>query len=140
MQYADENRKPTYTTADGTHVKHGLPSGVWHRLKAGAPPESVSVPTVGPTDSILLEAEQVVHGARNDAYGDCVDDYTDVAALWSVVLGFPITPHQAALCMCAVKLRREAHKHGRDNLVDLCGYAHIAQRCAEAEGQKEAKT
>ena len=33
--------------------------------------------------------------------------------------------------MIAVKLIRERHKHKRDNLVDLCGYAEILNRLEE---------
>lgn len=85
------------------------------------------------TSSILIEADALVSGDRAAAYGDCTEDYRDVAALWSVVLHHTVTAREAALCMCLVKLRREAHQHKRDNLVDLCGYAHIAQKCAEKE-------
>lgn len=63
------------------------------------------------TGSILAEAESLVNGDRNAAYGDCVQEYIAVAELWSTMLGIRITARQAALCMCAVKLRREAHGH-----------------------------
>jgi hypothetical protein len=37
------------------------------------------------------------------------------------------------LCMIAVKLARHAHRHGRDNLVDIAGSAHTAAMVAGEE-------
>ena len=38
----------------------------------------------------------------------------------------PIPPEKVALMMCGLKLVREMHRHKRDNLVDLAGYAKVA--------------
>lgn len=109
---------------------NGFPN--WEPRHEQKAPKAPSISET-PRASILDEAASLVAGDRNADYGDCVADYTDVAVLWSVILGHEVSARQAALCMCAVKLRREAHRHKRDNLVDLCGYAEIAQRCAEKE-------
>ena len=37
------------------------------------------------------------------------------------------------LCMIAVKLARQAHRHKRDNLVDIAGYARTAAMVAGDE-------
>jgi len=37
------------------------------------------------------------------------------------------------LCMIAVKLARQAHRHKRDNLVDIAGYARTAAMIAGDE-------
>lgn len=77
-------------------------------------------------ETILEEAQRLVYGDRNKDYGSPLSDYTKVAKLWSIVLGTEITPLQAALCMCCIKISREVNKHKRDNLVDLAGYAAVA--------------
>ena len=76
-----------------------------------------------PDNSILLEAQRLVHGYRNADYGHPLDDFSKTAALWSVILGVPVTPEQAILCMCAVKISRELNRPKRDNMTDLAGYA-----------------
>jgi hypothetical protein len=81
--------------------------------------------------NILLEADNLVNGARQDSYGHPIDDYTRTAGLMSHLLDTklkePLTAEDAILCMCAVKLSREVNKHKRDNLVDLAGYAQCLQ-------------
>lgn len=84
-----------------------------------------------PEETILQEAQRLVYGDRNKDYGSPLSDYGKVAKLWSVVLGIEVTPLQAALCMCCVKISREINKHKRDNLVDLAGYAAVANWIVE---------
>jgi hypothetical protein len=73
--------------------------------------------------TILQEAEKLVDGDRREAYGHPFDDYSRTATLWSQVLGHAVTVEQAIMCMICVKLSRECNRHGRDNLVDIAGYA-----------------
>ena len=73
-------------------------------------------------NTVLTEAAQAVH-ERSAAYGPPLESYTRTSALWSAVLGFPVTPKQALLCMIALKISRECHLSKRDNLVDIAGYA-----------------
>lgn len=75
------------------------------------------------SDSILMEAERIVNGPRQKAYGHPLLDFSRTAALWSAILGVQITPEQVALCMVALKISRECNRHTRDNLVDMAGYA-----------------
>ena len=77
-----------------------------------------------PTDpgSILLEADSLINGARQEAYSHPLDDYSRTAAMWTAIIGAPVTPEQAILCMVAVKLSRECHRSARDNRVDAAGY------------------
>ena len=89
--------------------------------------------------SILDEATVITAGSRRSAYGHPLDDYTRTAKLWSTILDADVTAQQAMLCMIAVKISRECHSHGRDNLVDIAGYAHClqwaheeAERCRDA--------
>lgn len=78
--------------------------------------------------TILEEAQALVYGERQDAYGHPADDYARTALIWTAILGVDVTAKQAALCMVAVKLSRECHRPSRDNLVDGAGYFAVAAR------------
>lgn len=71
---------------------------------------------------ILEEARGLVHGQRQETYGHPLDDFTRTAAIWTAILGCPVTPEQVALCMVGLKISREYHRPGRDNRVDGAGY------------------
>lgn len=77
--------------------------------------------------SVLLDAENIVHGDRHKDYGHPLDDFTKTAALWSVIANAPITPEQVGLMMIALKISRQMHMPKRDNLVDIAGYAETVQ-------------
>jgi len=79
------------------------------------------------SESVLLEAQRLVHGDRQAAYGHPWSDFSRTAKIWSAILGIEVTPEQVGLCMIGVKLSRQVNKPGRDNLVDLSGYAETVQ-------------
>ena len=87
--------------------------------------------------SVLAEAEHVTSGERQKDYGHPRDDFARTAAMWNGLLAgklrAPITAIDIPLCMIAVKLAREAHRHKRDNLVDIAGYARTAAMVAGDE-------
>jgi len=93
--------------------------------------------------SVLTEAQALVYGDRNHDYGHPYEDYTKTAALWSVVLGVPVTAEQAILCMVLVKVSRHLNRSTRDNLVDIGGYAECLNRvvnlCPEEKSRIEEK-
>ncbi len=76
-----------------------------------------------PHETILQEAQRLVHGPRQQDYGHPLDDFTRTAAMWSAILGQPVTAEQVGLCMIAVKISRHCNHPKRDNLVDAAGYA-----------------
>jgi hypothetical protein len=77
---------------------------------------------------ILDEAKDIVHGARQAAYGHPLDDFSKTATMWSALFGVPITAEQVALGMMAVKMSRllNTPTH-RDSMVDIAGYAQTYQ-------------
>lgn len=79
-------------------------------------------------ETILQEAQRLVYGPRERAYGHPAEDYRRVARLWSVILDHDISAAEAALCMVAVKIAREVHEPSRDNRVDMAGYAAVVDR------------
>ena len=86
-------------------------------------------------ETILQEAQRLVHGNRGADYGHPIDDYTRTGRMWGAILGIPdIDPRTACLMMAVMKVSREVNKHKRDNLTDLAGYAECAQMVAERQG------
>jgi hypothetical protein len=87
-----------------------------------------------PDETILQEAQRLVHGDRQASYGHPYDDYARTARMWEAILGMPplaISPRIACLMMAAVKISREVNKSKRDNRVDGAGYFACAELCAE---------
>lgn len=89
-------------------------------------------------ESVLTEAQELVHGPRNADYGHPLDDFTRTAGMWSVILGIPVTAKQVGLCLIAVKLSRECNKAKRDNLVDIAGYAETVEWLKYEEDKRQA--
>ena len=87
--------------------------------------------------SILSEAEEIVNGSRHSDYGDAEESFSRIATIASVMTGKELSPEDCCAVLMAVKLVRESFAHKRDNLVDLCGYAHIMNELNENESEKE---
>ena len=87
--------------------------------------------------SILSEAEEIVNGSRHSDYGDARESFGRVATIASVMTGKELSPEDCCAVVMSVKLVRESFKHKRDNLVDLCGYAHIMNELNENESEKK---
>ena len=77
--------------------------------------------------SILEEAAEIVTGARQHDYGHARESFAKIATIATVLTGKDLTPQDCCKVLMAVKLTRESFQHKRDNLVDLCGYAHLLQ-------------
>lgn len=83
-------------------------------------------------ESICQEADRLVSGPRQADYAHPAVDFARTARLWAEVFGHTVTPRQVGLCMILLKVSREIHKHKRDNLVDICGYAQTVQMVEDA--------
>jgi len=111
---------------------------------ARAPLPAVELHPGGPTDglpneSVLDEAKRITGGSRQSDYGHPADDFARTAKMWTGILagklrdGAEVSAMDVPLCMIAVKLARQAHRHKRDNLVDIAGYARTAAMVAGDE-------
>ena len=103
------------------------------------PDTSVVLPVANTAESVLDEAKRITATVRHNDYGHPRNDFARTAQMWSGILagklreGAQITVEDVPLCMIAVKLARQAHRHKRDNLVDIAGYARTAAMIAGEE-------
>lgn len=70
---------------------------------------------------------------RMSRYGDPVDNFTKMSAMWSVILNTTVSPAQVVQCLIAMKQVRELHSHHIDNLDDIAGYTCILERINKAK-------
>ena len=93
--------------------------------------------------SILTEAQGLVHGDRNSDYGHPLDDFSRTAAIWTVLLGGKlkdgarIEPEDVGLCMVGVKLSRQINRPKRDNLTDAAGYCETVRMVVDEKARRE---
>jgi hypothetical protein len=88
-------------------------------------------------ETILEEAQRLVHGDRGADYGHPLDDFSRTATMWGAILGFTVSAEQVGLCMMALKISRQCNRVKRDNLVDAAGYAETVQMCIEERARRE---
>lgn len=81
--------------------------------------------------NILEEADWITKGNRQDSYGSPSQNFSDIAALWSVILGVQVTPRQVGQCMILLKVSRDKQSPKKDNLVDIAGYARTIEMLFE---------
>ena len=94
------------------------------------------VPSLGdPSPSvkreILERAITLIMGDREEDYGEAHKNFSDIAALWSVVLGVDVQSWQVAACMSQLKLARAIKTSTHtDSWVDMAGYVGLAAELA----------
>ena len=87
-------------------------------------------------ESILIEAERLVNGDRNESYGPPWVDYGRTVEIFAAITSIDLTVEQAIMFMVAMKLSRQAHLAKRDNLVDACGYLACLQATIDHKQQR----
>jgi hypothetical protein len=94
-------------------------------------------------ETILEEAQRLVHGDRGANYGHPIDDFTRTGRMWGAILAEwakdptrPVPPRVVALCMVALKISREVNAPKRDNRVDGAGYFETADMVVEEEAKR----
>jgi hypothetical protein len=83
-----------------------------------------------PYESILKDADTLIHGARPDDYSHPLDDFCDTADYWTnwgharklLAEGKAYSPEDVAMMMNLMKISREGRKHMYDNVLDGPGY------------------
>jgi hypothetical protein len=84
------------------------------------------------TENLFNEVVDILH-SRGTQYGHPISNHKRIAELWSAYLGYPIQPNEVAICMCLVKISRQAEDpRVADNYKDALGYIAIAQTITDA--------
>ena len=88
--------------------------------------------------SVLKEAHKIIYGDREKVYGHPSKNLNTIAVMWKAYLNglnkhiSEINAKDVAALMMLVKVARFANDPShRDNLVDICGYAALIERCDE---------
>lgn len=85
-------------------------------------------------DNTLKAAHKIVCEGREADYGSPEQNFTLIARLWSVYLGYAIGPTDVAVMMALLKIARiRSGKFNEDNFIDLAGYAACAAELATPE-------
>ena len=80
-------------------------------------------PTLPPRARILREAERLICGDRQDAYGPPAESFARAAAFATLETGRPFTPRDVVRVLWAVKSARLRHQPDHhDNAVDRVAY------------------
>lgn len=82
--------------------------------------------TPDPIQSVLDIAKDIVAGPRRESYGHPRDSFQKIANLWTAYLNIDISKQDVAMMMVLLKVMRQKNKHNMDNLIDICGYAALA--------------
>ena len=75
---------------------------------------------------ILREANDLIHGDRQEAYGPPAENFQRIADGWTAIVGAPVSPEQVALCMAWLKIARLRVGPHRDSYVDGAAYLALA--------------
>lgn len=82
---------------------------------------------------LLIEAHNVISGARRKMYGDAANGMQNVANQWSLYLHqkygieFGLTAEDACWMMSDVKKVRQLTNSKRDNVLDAAGYIGLIE-------------
>ena len=103
---------------------------VWYADQYDVVP-SLGDPAPSVKREILERAITLIMGDREEDYGEAHKNFSDIAALWSVVLGVDVQPWQVAACMSQLKLARAIKTPTHvDSWVDMAGYVGLAAELA----------
>lgn len=83
--------------------------------------------------NVLEEANKLVDGDRQDAYGHPIKDFAKIVDLTKPILESDIDPRlKHALYMIQIKVARllETPDH-RDSMIDIAGYIKTYEMCAD---------
>ena len=97
----------------------------------------MSIPKAAPhfCTTILQRAEENIHGERVKNYGPASESFNQVAAIASILNGYPLTASDVLKVMIAAKLVRNNYSPTNDDhRVDACGYLGLLD---EVERDKE---
>ena len=79
----------------------------------------------------FLRQSQLIAVTRDIEYGSPNVSMLRISTLWSEYLGYPIDPHEVAVCMLLLKVSRISEQaENKDSYFDIINYATIAGELA----------
>jgi hypothetical protein len=88
--------------------------------------------------TLLNTAGECVLKERNASYGEPDQDFTRIAAIWSILFGREFTAAEVAQALIALKLSRLVHSPGHfDSWVDIAGYAACGWECSYLKEKRD---
>lgn len=101
-----------------------------HQALPAKPAIGHAIATAGTKAACLEEALAAV-SQRGQAYGAVLENFTDIAAIWTAILKLKVTPQQVAPCLVGLKIARLMHSPTHhDSCVDIAGYGACAAEIA----------
>lgn len=85
-------------------------------------------------EDVLSEAHRIIYGDREKTYGTPSKNLATIAEMWNAYLNNDVclSAKDVAAMMVLLKVARLRNDMThRDNLVDICGYAALIERCDE---------
>lgn len=85
-------------------------------------------------EQVLLNANEIVNGARQNTYGNPEDCFKIIGDMWGGYLGIDVSPTDVAMLMILLKIARSKNSQKyADNYIDIAGYAACAGELSNAE-------
>ena len=78
--------------------------------------------------SITKEAQDIVHGERQQDYGNMGESFRRIAGLWSAYLGVHVDYLDVGKMMILLKVSRAKNQNHRDSYVDIVGYVECIDK------------
>jgi hypothetical protein len=82
---------------------------------------------------ILMEADELINGDREQDYGTPQESFGCIADMWTAYLGHPVTAADACHMMALLKIARLRNGPNRDSSVDGAGYMALGAEMSEGE-------
>jgi hypothetical protein len=80
---------------------------------------------------ILNEANALINGDREDAYGSPKESFHCIATMWGAYLGWHVTAADVCNMMALLKIARLRNGPHRDSNVDGAGYMALGAEMSE---------
>lgn len=87
-----------------------------------------------PRSRALLEALDIINGARQAEYGPPAENFQRIANRWSE--RHRTSAYDVCVAMIDLKVARLGNKYSRDSLIDIIGYAALAIEMQEVQSDK----
>lgn len=93
-------------------------------------------------ETILQEAQRLVHGDRGQDYGHPIDDFTRTAKMWTALWREKLRPEahlgpeDVPMAMICLKISREQNRAKRDNATDIAGYAETLSMVRDRQAEE----